>query len=299
MYINLCNVTERLCKRKEAIAGEYGRFSLNLNTLTETSTDAYAIDTNEVPLLNEGIKSTAKHLSTSQNLLEDEQRAWDEGLLEDLKSMRDALVSMRDMFDRKDKLSKDNIPQLEKRIQANESKLQQVRSKGDLAKPGEAEKVETAIMNVGTHPSRDDCATRSADYYNRTSNPSSHSTPAVFSSKSASGTKSPTSTRPSTASRACTKTGRRSASSTPSCKPTTSGASSMPSRGCRSVTRKCLRRPTQRPLPATTSGRGARKPGKGPLVFPLVVWAATRTWGSMRLVWARGSRGALLAVRGI
>ncbi|GAB7357989.1 hypothetical protein MBLNU230_g0156t1 [Neophaeotheca triangularis] len=147
MYINLCNVTERLCKRKEAIAGEYGRFSLNLNTLTEASNDAYAIETNEVPLLNEGIKSTAKHLSTSQSLLEDEQRAWDEGLLEDLKSMRDALVSMRDMFDRKDKLSKDNIPQLEKRIQANESKLQQIRSKGDLAKPGEAEKVETAIVN--------------------------------------------------------------------------------------------------------------------------------------------------------
>lgn len=210
MYINLCNVTERLCKRKEAIAGEYGRFSLNLNTLTEASSDAYAIETNEVPLLNEGIKSTAKHLSTSQSLLEDEQRAWDEGLLEDLKSMRDALVSMRDMFDRKDKLSKDNIPQLEKRIQANESKLQQIRSKGDLAKPGEAEKVETAIVNVGismnslsfTHFANIDC---------RTNNPSSPSTLEACSSRSASETRLSTLTPRSTASPACTKTGRRSA----------------------------------------------------------------------------------------
>ena len=148
LYINTCSLVERLCKRKEAIASEYSRFSLNLNSLTESSADTYAIDANEVPLLNEGIKSTAKHLGTCQNLLEDESRAWDEGLLEDLKTMRDALVSVRDMFDRRDKFAKDNIPQLEKRIQANEQKLQNVKAKGDAAKAGEAEKVENAIINV-------------------------------------------------------------------------------------------------------------------------------------------------------
>lgn len=148
LYISLCNLTERLGKRKEAIAGEYGRFSLNLTSLTETSADTYAIDTNEVLLLNEGIKSTAKHVSTSQALLEDEARAWDEGLLEDLKTMRDSHVSMRDMFDRRDRHAKDNIPQLERRIQSNEQKLQNIKAKGDAAKPGEAEKVEVAIVNV-------------------------------------------------------------------------------------------------------------------------------------------------------
>ena len=151
LYINLCNLTERLCKRKEAIAGEYGRFSLNLLSLTDTSADTYAIDTNDVPLLNEGIKSTAKHVSTSQSLLEDEARAWDEGLLEDFKTMRDALVSMRDMFDRRDKYARDNIPQLERKIQQNEVKLQGIKAKGDAAKVGEAEKVENAIVNVSSN----------------------------------------------------------------------------------------------------------------------------------------------------
>ena len=139
---------ERLVKRKEAIASEYGRFNLNLTSLTEVSSDTYAIDTNDVPLMNEGIKSTAKHLSNSQALHEDESRAWDEGLLEDLKTMRDGLVSVRDMFDRRDRLSKDNIPQLEKRIQSSEQKLQGIKAKGDAAKPGEAEKVENAIISV-------------------------------------------------------------------------------------------------------------------------------------------------------
>ena len=151
LYISLCTLVERLVKRKEGIASEYGRFNMNLTALTEVSTDTYAIDANDVPLLNEGIKGTAKHLVISQSLHDDEARAWDEGLLEDLKTIRDGLVSMRDMFDRRDRLSKDNIPQLEKRIQSNEQKLQGIKAKGDAAKPGEAEKVENAIINVSSY----------------------------------------------------------------------------------------------------------------------------------------------------
>ena len=171
LYINFCNLVERLSKREEAIATEYGRFSLDLTALTETSTDTYAIDTNDVLLLNEGIKGTAKHLGTAQSLLEDEARAWDEGLLEDLKNLRDSLVSMRDMFDRRDRLSKDNIPQLERRIQANEQKLQGIKAKGDAAKPNEAEKVENAIVNVShtLNPVHEDL---DINCHCRTSNPS-------------------------------------------------------------------------------------------------------------------------------
>lgn len=135
---------------------EYGRLNLNLLSIAETSNDTYAIDRNDVPLLNEGINGVAKHVSTSQALLDDEARAWDEGILEDLKTMRDALVSLRDMFDRRDRYAKDNIPQLERRIQQNEQKLQTIKAKGDAAKPGEAEKVEIAIVSVSLNAV--DCA---------------------------------------------------------------------------------------------------------------------------------------------
>ena len=229
LYINLCNLAERLCKRKEAIAGEYNRFALSLTALTEASADTYAIDTNDVPLLNEGINGTAKHLGTSQALLEDESKAWDDGLLEDLKTMRDGLVSMRDMFDRKERLARDNIPQLERRIQASEQKLQGIKAKGDAAKPGEAEKVENSIVNVGL--------TQSSTHFppsptilmpRRTNNPSSPNTPAASSSANACATNCSTSSTRSTACRACTRTGRRSASSTPSCRLTVGGVVSMP-----------------------------------------------------------------------
>ncbi|THY48339.1 hypothetical protein D6C97_07671 [Aureobasidium pullulans] len=147
VYINMCGMVERLIKRNEGLASEYVRLSMALGSLTECSADTYAMDTNEVELLNGGLNGTAKHLSTNQTLLEDEARAWDLGVLEDLKRQRDALVSMRDMFDRRDRYARDNIPQLERRIATNESKLSGIRSRHESQiKPGEAEKVESAIV---------------------------------------------------------------------------------------------------------------------------------------------------------
>ncbi|KAL8835761.1 MAG: hypothetical protein Q9170_003193 [Blastenia crenularia] len=146
-YINLCTLLERLLKRNQGIAADYLRFSTALINLTENSESTYATDTNDVPLLNEGIKSTAKHLTTSQTLLEDEAKAWDEGVLEDFKKQRDTLVGVREMFDRRDRYAKDNIPYLERRIESNEHKLQGLMNRPPNApvKPGEQEKLEQAV----------------------------------------------------------------------------------------------------------------------------------------------------------
>lgn len=105
------------------------------------------MDTNDVPLLNDGIHATAKHLASSQALLEDEAKAWDDGVLEDLKRQRDSLVGMRDLFERRDRLARDNIPQLERRIEVAEAKLEGLRQRAEGAvKPGEVEKVESGII---------------------------------------------------------------------------------------------------------------------------------------------------------
>lgn len=140
---------DRLAKRNEGLAADQLRLSLTLQSLTDASSDTYSTDINDVPLLNEGLQASAKHLSNSQSLLEDEAKAWDEGVLEDLKRQRDALVSIRDMFDRRDRYDKDNIPQLERRIASNENRLSGIRAKPEgLIKPGEIEKVTEAIIKV-------------------------------------------------------------------------------------------------------------------------------------------------------
>ncbi|KAF1989891.1 hypothetical protein K402DRAFT_325641 [Aulographum hederae CBS 113979] len=151
MYINMCTLLERLAKRNEGLAADSGRFSAALHALTEASNQTYATDTSDVPLLNTGLSAAAKHLSNSQALLIDEAHAWDEGVLEDLKRVRDAHVSMRDVFERRDRLDRDNIPQLERRIRQNEDKLVGIRNKPEeLRKVGEAEKVEEAILKDKT-----------------------------------------------------------------------------------------------------------------------------------------------------
>ncbi|KAL3473951.1 hypothetical protein BJX99DRAFT_248545 [Aspergillus californicus] len=147
VYINLCTLLERLAKRNEGLAADHLRFSLALQSLTEVTRDTYATDTNDVPLLNEGIKATARHLSASQTLLEDEARAWEDGMLEDLKRQRDNLVAVREMFERRDRYARNNIPQLERRIETNERKLQELRGRPQgTIKPGEIEKVEESIF---------------------------------------------------------------------------------------------------------------------------------------------------------
>lgn len=149
LYINVCSIMDRLVKRSEGVAADHARIALSLSSLTEVTADTYATDTSEVLLLNDGLVAMSKHLRTSQTLMEDEARAWDEGVLEDLKRQRDALVSIRDLFDRRERLDKDNIPYLEKRIQNNETKLSTLRAKPDgMVKPGEIERVVEAIIKV-------------------------------------------------------------------------------------------------------------------------------------------------------
>lgn len=149
IFINLCTLLERLTKRNQGLAADNLRFSFTLRSLTDSTKDTYSIDTNDIPLLNDGISATARHLSTAQGLLEDEAKAWDEGVLEDLKRQRDCLVGMRDLFDRRDRYARDNIPQLQRRIEGNENKLQDLRAKPEgTARPGEIERVEEAIFKV-------------------------------------------------------------------------------------------------------------------------------------------------------
>lgn len=153
LYINICSIMDRLVKRQEGIAADHGRIAMLVSSLTETSSDVYATDTNEVPLLNDGLTAMSKHLRACQTLVEDESRGWDEGVLEDLKKQRDALVSVREMFDRRERLDRDNIPYLERRIQTNETKLATLRSKPEgTVKAGEIERVAESIIKVQPLP---------------------------------------------------------------------------------------------------------------------------------------------------
>ena len=79
------------------------------------------------------MRSVARGLDLVSGVLGDESRAWDEGILEDLKRQRDVLVAMKECFDRKDRLAGDNVTSLEKRITNAELKIQAINAKPDAA----------------------------------------------------------------------------------------------------------------------------------------------------------------------
>src|SRR5690554_4523413 len=123
LYINLCTLLDRLEERYQGVAADYHRFSTALRSLTDASEATYAIDTSDVPALNNGLLAVSAAMNTSRTLLTDESSAYEAGALEDLKTLRDELVTMRELFERVERaLGADPIPGLKKRIERNEGK---------------------------------------------------------------------------------------------------------------------------------------------------------------------------------
>lgn len=123
LYINLCTLLDRLEKRQQGVAADYQRFATALRGLTDASEATYAIDTSDVPALNNGLLAVSSAMGMSRTLLLDESAAYDSGALEDLKTLRDSLVTMRELFERVDRaLSNDPVPALKKRIEKNEGR---------------------------------------------------------------------------------------------------------------------------------------------------------------------------------
>lgn len=223
---------DRLAKRSEGVAADHARMAVSLASMTEVSADTYATDTNDVPLLNDGLVAMSKRLKTAQGLLEDESKAWETGVLEDLKRQRDALVSVREMFDRRERLDKDNIPTLERRIQNNETKLAGLRAKPEgLVKPGEVERVVESIIKVCIGK-LDKPVIHTANSRHRTRKALSTSTTAPSLSARLCAMSSSISSKPSTRCHAGTRTGLKSASNTPRCLPTTGAGSLTSSMAC-------------------------------------------------------------------
>ncbi|KAK9469010.1 hypothetical protein V1512DRAFT_274211 [Lipomyces arxii] len=144
MYTHLCLLIDRMEKRQESVATDHQRFANSLDTLQEVTQKTYSVDTNDMPLINDGIKNVSKYLINAQTLLEDESRGWEIGVLEDFKRHRDSLISIKELFDRKEKLDINNIPILERRISSNETRLTGMRDRSDF-KQSDIERIQQSI----------------------------------------------------------------------------------------------------------------------------------------------------------
>ncbi|KAK9364952.1 hypothetical protein V1509DRAFT_634712 [Lipomyces kononenkoae] len=145
LYTHLCLLIDRMEKRQESVAVDHQRFASSLNTLQEVTQKTYSVDATDLSLINDGIKTVSKYLNNAQTLLEDESRGWEIGVLEDFKRHRDTLISIKELFDRQEKLDINTIPYLERRISNNETRLTGMRDRSDF-KQADADRIQSSIQ---------------------------------------------------------------------------------------------------------------------------------------------------------
>lgn len=127
----LCILTDRMSKRKLAMASDMSKVASVFNAFNQTMPLLYQSrnkDTEtagDLPAIRESLNNVAGYVNKSSNIFRDEGSALDIRLLEDVKILRDTVSSVLEMFRRFEKLGGDTIPQLERRIKMNETKLQQ------------------------------------------------------------------------------------------------------------------------------------------------------------------------------
>ncbi|TGZ79426.1 hypothetical protein EX30DRAFT_372987 [Ascodesmis nigricans] len=144
-YITLVTLFSRLHQRSLGLALDMEKVATTARSLTDTSLATYALDTSDIPALDSGLLAIAHAHDAVKTLLTDEAHATTSGVLEDLKRHRDALIALRELFDRIDRFrssATSSIASLTKRITANEKKLT---AAGSAMKDDDAAKLREAV----------------------------------------------------------------------------------------------------------------------------------------------------------
>ncbi|KAI8070910.1 hypothetical protein BC940DRAFT_339721 [Gongronella butleri] len=126
-YVNLCYIMERTIRRMHGQATDYVRYSIALNSLAESEHRYHAAECRPCQLIVQGYENVAKHMQKESSILDHQVGLSTDGVLENLKRVRDLLVSFRELVDRKDRLASDNADALIKRISTTKTKITQNR----------------------------------------------------------------------------------------------------------------------------------------------------------------------------
>ncbi|CAJ0918926.1 16344_t:CDS:10 [Entrophospora sp. SA101] len=143
-YANMCNFMERIAHRQEGTASDYTRYSLALNSLIENGKDCYTENCYNCSQMMNGLEQISSHFQHASTIMEDAATSILDTVLEDLKRHRDLLVSFKDTFERRDRLTIDTVETLNSRIAINQAKLRPL--SGKESSDPEVEKLASAIQ---------------------------------------------------------------------------------------------------------------------------------------------------------
>ncbi|KAG0319775.1 Sorting nexin mvp1 [Dissophora globulifera] len=123
-YRSMAIIMDRMQKRTEAAAADYTRFGLALNALADCERQCYVEECHNCQQLSQGYTKIASHFGQASFALEEQGKAIQREMVEDLKRHRDLLVSVKELLQRHDRSREaGTIEALQKRISNNMTKL--------------------------------------------------------------------------------------------------------------------------------------------------------------------------------
>ncbi|KAG0230323.1 hypothetical protein B0O80DRAFT_441321 [Mortierella sp. GBAus27b] len=135
---SMVHVVDRIQKRTEATAADFMRYSLALHALADCERQCHVPECYSCEQLSQGYNKIGSHMNKTSSILEDQAKALQRGMAEDLKRHRDLLVSLVELLQRRERAREPRtIDNLQKRIGTSETKLQGLQTSATAAAGGD------------------------------------------------------------------------------------------------------------------------------------------------------------------
>ncbi|SCU80872.1 LADA_0B09978g1_1 [Lachancea dasiensis] len=145
LWAKITILVERYEKRLKFIGQERALLASMLLEFTNSTSSIYASNASTtVEDINDHLGIVSKHLISCNKLISDENNEMNQDLSPRFKTFIDVLLALRGLFERYKMLAGNSVPQLQRRIEVNTERMEQMKDKPDL-KGAEYDKVRHMI----------------------------------------------------------------------------------------------------------------------------------------------------------
>ncbi|CDO92995.1 unnamed protein product [Kluyveromyces dobzhanskii CBS 2104] len=143
-WVKVTVLIERNEKRMKQIAHERNLLGSIIGTIPQATNALYPQSTSTVSQINEGAGLIVEHLDACASVIEGEYNEVDNSLSIRFKAFIDILIAFKGLFERYKMMAGNNIPQLQRRVEINQERLNTLESNPDV-KGTEYDRVKQSI----------------------------------------------------------------------------------------------------------------------------------------------------------
>ncbi|KAM3164627.1 Sorting nexin MVP1 [Lachancea thermotolerans] len=145
LWAKITVLVDRCEKRLRFIAQDRSMLASMLDSFSDSAPQIFASDDGTLLDIKNHLGIVSKHLTTCNNLVKEENMQASSELSPRFRTFTDVLLSLKGLFERYKIMAGNNVPQLQRRIEVNTDRLEQMKDKPDL-KGAEYDRVKQSIQ---------------------------------------------------------------------------------------------------------------------------------------------------------